>query len=210
MTVGFHLQRAPVPGGTHTSRYRGSAAIPSTGPRCPQKLAAHDPDRGSVVVRHLGDVGRGHVLVARLRHLLRRRQVGPQLEAVHAAVRVALRHLLVQDAPAGGHPLDVAGAELARVPQAVAVVHGSGQDVGDRLDAPMGMPGKAGQVGGRVLVSEVVEQEKRIELLRGAETEGTSEMYPGPFQHGLRLHDPLHRPNGQWTLPFEFPLASIL
>ena len=39
--------------------------------------------------------------------------------------RVALRHLLMQDAAAGGHPLHVAGAERAAVAEAVAVLDGS-------------------------------------------------------------------------------------
>jgi hypothetical protein len=37
-----------------------------------------------------------------------RGQVCPQLEAMHAALRVAGRHFLMQDAASGGHPLDVA------------------------------------------------------------------------------------------------------
>jgi hypothetical protein len=40
---------------------------------------------------------------------------------VHTAQRVALGHLLVQDAAAGGHPLHVAGRHFALVAQAVAM-----------------------------------------------------------------------------------------
>jgi hypothetical protein len=101
------------------------------------------------------------VLVARLGHLQRRRQVGPELEAVHAALRVALRHLLVHDAAAGGHPLHVAGAERAAVAEAVAVLDRAGEHVGDRLDAAMRMPREPGEVVVRIVVAEVVEQQER-------------------------------------------------
>ena len=79
---------------------------------------------------------------------------------------VALRHLLMHDAAAGGHPLHVAGAEGAAVAEAVAVLDGAGQHVGDRLDAAMRMPRKAREIIGRDVVAEIVEQQERIELLR--------------------------------------------
>ena len=77
------------------------------------ELAADHPHAGAVVIDDLGDLDRRDVLVAWRGHLERRGQVGPQLEAVHAAAGVALRHLLVENAAARGHPLHVAGAQLA-------------------------------------------------------------------------------------------------
>ena len=41
------------------------------------------------------------------------------------------RHLLVQNTAAGGHPLDVAGAKTASVPQTVAMLDAAVQDVRD-------------------------------------------------------------------------------
>src|SRR6185295_844488 len=82
---------------------------------------AHDAHARTVVVGHVGDRARGHVLVARCGHLERRGQVRPELEPVHAAFGVALWHLLMEDAATGGHPLDVTRAEIARVAEAVAV-----------------------------------------------------------------------------------------
>ncbi len=108
------------------------------------ELAADDPHHRAVVVDDLGDLGARDVLVARRGHLQRRRQVGPELEAVHPARRVAVRHLLVEDAAAGGHPLHVAGTERALVAQAVGVVDRAGQHVGDGLDAAVRVPGEAG------------------------------------------------------------------
>ena len=83
---------------------------------------------------------------------------------MHAPVRVALGHLLVEDAAAGGHPLHVAGAEVAAVAEAVAVRDRAGEDVGDRLDAAMRMPREPG---------EVVVRVARCGSRRAAETDRT-------------------------------------
>ena len=106
---------------------------------------------------------------------------------MHAALRVALRHLLVEDAAAGGHPLHVAGAERAAVAQAVAVLDRAGQHVGDGLDAAVRVPGEAGEVVLRALVAEIVEQQERIELGGVAEAEGAAQLDAGAFDGGLGL-----------------------
>src|SRR5580700_7180054 len=60
----------------------------------------------------------------------RGRMHGFQLWAnLHAAARIALRHLLVENAASGRHPLHVAGPERSPVAQAVAVVHRAGQHI---------------------------------------------------------------------------------
>jgi hypothetical protein len=90
---------------------------------------------------------------------------------VHAARTVALRHLLVKDAAAGGHPLHVAGAEIAPVAKTVAVRDGARKHVGNRLDPAVRVPGKAREKVFGVVVPEVVEQQERIELRRVTEPE---------------------------------------
>ena len=115
---------------------------------------------------------------------------------MHAALRVTLRHFLVHDAAAGGHPLHVAGAEGAFVAEAVAVVDRAVEHVGDRLDAAMRMPGKAGEVVLRTIVAEIVEQQKRIGLGGVAEAEGAAQAHAGPFHGRLRLHHAFDGANG--------------
>ena len=159
------------PGGTDTSRYRGSAATPSTGPFLPQNSPHTTRTRVPSSSVDFGNGIRCHVLVARLGHLQRRGKVGPELKAVHAPARIALRHLLMHDAAAGGHPLHVAGAQAAAVAEAVAVFDRTGEDVGDRLDPAMRVPWKALEEILRPLVSEIVEEQKRIELVGIAEAE---------------------------------------
>src|SRR5437879_6528939 len=92
---------------------------------------------------------------ARRGHLQRLRQIGPELEAVHTTLRVTLRHLLVHDAAAGRHPLHVARGHQSAIAQAVAVLHLAGQNVRDRLDAAMRMPGEAGLVLVGIVVAEI-------------------------------------------------------
>ena len=127
-----------------------------------------------------------HLLVAGARHLERRRQVRPQLESVHAARRVALRHLLMDDAAARRHPLDVAGGEPA-VAHAVAVFDAAGEHVGDGLDAAVRMPGKPGQVVVRDIVAEVVEEQERDRSRTFAEAERAAQMDAGALQRRLEL-----------------------
>ena len=150
-----------------------------------------------------------HVLIARRRHLQRRRQVGPELEAVHAALRVALRHLLMQDAAAGRHPLHVAGAERAAVAEAVAVVDRAGEHVGDGLDAAMRMPREAGEVVVRVVVAEIVEQQERIELAGVAEPKRAAQLHARAFHGRLGLDDALHGSDGHDACPFFLLLRSL-
>jgi hypothetical protein len=51
------------------------------------------------------------------------------------------------------------------------------------------MPGKSREVILRMLVTEVVEQQKRIEVLGFAEAEGALKLYPGALNGGLGLND---------------------
>ena len=104
---------------------------------------------------------------------------------MHAALGVALRHFLMQDAAAGGHPLHVAGAEIAAIAEAVAVLDGTGQHISNGLDAAMRMPRKPGAVIFRPVVAEIVQQQERIEFARVAEAEGAIELDARAFDGWL-------------------------
>ncbi len=108
---------------------------------------------------------------------------------MHATFGVTLGHLLMDDAAAGGHPLDVTGRERTDVAKAVAVVHGTGKHVGDRFDAAMRMPRETRHVVGRFLSPEVIEQQERIKIGRVAEAEGAMQLDAGPFKCGLGGND---------------------
>src|ERR1019366_3100363 len=126
--------------------------------------AADDAGLRAVVVGDIGDFGRFDFLVMRGGHLERGGEIGPQLEAVHAARFVALGHFLVDDAAAGGHPLDVACFDGAVVADAVGVIDGAGEDGGDGFDAALGMPGEAGEVVGGDVVAEIVQQQEGVDV----------------------------------------------
>src|SRR5439155_27376176 len=114
---------------------------------------------------------------------------------------VALRHFLVHDAAARGHPLHVAGAQAAAIAKAVAVLDAPREHVGDRLDAAVWMPREAGEIVGRVLVAKVIEQQKRIELCRLAEAERTLQLHAGAFDMRLCLEHLPDGSDGHWVPP---------
>ncbi len=167
------------------------------------KISADDPNVGTVVVRDLRDVRSFHLLVARRCHFERRRKVGPQLEAVHPARLVALGHLLVYDPAPRRHPLHIARADDAAIPHAVAVLHGSSQDVGNRLDPTMWMPWEAGKIILGNIIAEIIEQQKWIEVGGVAETECAAQMHTSTFTRRLGLDEPLDGSNGHIGLRYE-------
>src|ERR1700719_2876135 len=158
------------------------------------KVAANDPNPGAVVIDDLGNLRCRNVLIPRRRHLEPRRQVCPQLEAVHAAPRISLRHLLMEYAASGRHPLYVSSPEDPFVTQAVAVIHRAGQDIGDGFDAPMRVPRKPRTVVVGAIVAEIVQQQERIEIAGIAEPEGAVELHPGSLYGGGGLYYPVHLP----------------
>ena len=127
---------------------------------------------------------------------------------MHAALRVALRHLLVHDAAARRHPLHVARAEAAAIPEAVAVLDAARQHVGDRLDAAVRVPREPGEKVVRVVVAEVVEQQERIEFRRVAEPERALQPHAGALDGRFRFTDVLHWPDGHRCLLQRFASAA--
>src|SRR5579872_1087422 len=156
------------------------------------ELATDNAYSRTVIVCDFRDRAGRNVLVARVRHLERRRQVRPQLKTMHAAMLVALRHFLVKDAAAGGHPLHIPGSHLAFVSQAVPVLDRAGEHIGNGFNPPVWVPRKPRDIICRVLVPEIVEQQKRIEFPGFSETEGTLEFYPRAFNCRLGLNDLFH------------------
>jgi hypothetical protein len=107
------------------------------------------------------------------------------LETVHPASHVAPGHLLVDNAAPCRHPLDVSGGDGAAVPQAVAVLHRSRQDICDGFDAAVGVPWEAGQVILWNVVAEVIEKKERVEVGRVTEAKRAPQADPAPSTVGL-------------------------
>ena len=104
---------------------------------------------------------------------------------MHLANRITLRHFLVDDALACCHPLYVACADGAMIAQAVGVLDGAGQNVGDGLDATVRVPGKTGQIILWNVIAEIVQQQERVELGGVAEAERAAQMHARVFEVGL-------------------------
>ena len=126
----------------------------------PQMTLTFAPSRQ----RHLRYLVIGEPAVPGVHHLVGRREVGPQLKAAHGALFVALRHLLVDDAAAGRHPLDVAAADDAVISHAVAMLDLPVEHIRDGFDPSMRVPGKPLQIEARVVGAKIVEKEEGVEV----------------------------------------------
>src|SRR6266436_10105461 len=99
----------------------------------------------------------------------------------------------MDDAAAGGHPLDVTGGDGAAIAHAVAMLDGPGKDVRDGLNATVRMPRKARQIILRNIVTKIVEQEERVKVRGVAEAERAAQVYARTFHRRLGFDEPLHR-----------------
>ena len=95
-------------------------------------------------------------------HLFFGRQIDPQLEATHQTTFL-LRHLGVDDAATGRHPLHATGFQMATIAKMILVQHVTGEHVGDRLKTSMRMRRKTGDVLVRSIATKLIEHQKRIE-----------------------------------------------
>jgi hypothetical protein len=78
------------------------------------------------------------------------------------------------------------------VPEAVAVIDRSREDVRDGLDAPMWVPRKPGDIVFGIFVPKVVEQEKWIEVTRISKSKRATQSHTRAFDCGLSLNDPFN------------------
>src|SRR5262249_41362793 len=111
--------------------------------------------------------------------------------SVHAALRVAFRHFLVNDSASCRHPLNISGADFSAVTDAVSVFDSSFEHIRNSFDPTMRMPWEAGQIFFRLVITKVIQKEERIIIRCVAETEHTAEMDAGSFQSGLGANDAL-------------------
>src|SRR5437868_10413120 len=103
---------------------------------------------------------------------------------MHSALTISIGHLLMQDAAAGCHPLHITGYHLAFVAQAISVFDRACEHVSDRLDAAMRMPRESREVVLGIVVTEIIEQKERIELLGFAKAKGSLKLYARAFGFG--------------------------
>jgi hypothetical protein len=102
---------------------------------------------------------------------------------MHAPLRVALRHLLVENTAAGRHPLHVTGAQIAAIAEAVTMLDIAGEHIGDCLNAAVGMPRETGLVVFGTIVAEIIQQQERVGFAGFAEAECAAQFDARAF-HG--------------------------
>src|SRR5262249_715840 len=112
--------------------------------------------------------GRRNLLIVRTDHLVRLRQVDPELHAVKRSsglLKFPRRLLGVDDATARRHPLNVARLQLSFVTLGVLVAEASGQHIGHRFKAAVRMIWSAlGLSRPDVHWPHLVEQQEWIEI----------------------------------------------
>ena len=139
------------------ARHR-TARVPAT----ERQFPGDDLDPHACGVGEFRDGGRGDIPVLGGPHLLGGRQVQPQLEAAHQTAFL-LRHLRVDDAATGRHPLHVARAEMSTVAEVILVQHVPREHVGHSLETAVRMGREPLDVFVRAVAAELIEHEERIE-----------------------------------------------
>src|SRR5689334_17013722 len=114
---------------------------------------------------------------------------------MHAAGRVSLRHLLMDDAAAGGHPLDITGSNGTVVPHVVTMLDGACQNISYRHYCTMRMPRKAREVIFWHVIAEIVEKQKRIEIRCVDEPERSEQMNARTLAGRFRIDQSLNGSN---------------
>ncbi|MNT06635.1 hypothetical protein D3C72_1413120 [compost metagenome] len=147
--------------------------------------------RGAVVQRHRRNLCRRQVPVPRRGHLVRGRQVQPQLEAFHAAVFL-LGHFRVDHACACHHPLRAAVLQQPLVAGAVAMAHAASQHVGDGLEAAVRVIGEAADVVILAVGAEGIEHQERVQPALQVLRQHAGQLDAGAVGRGDAPHDAVH------------------
>ena len=121
------------------------------------------------------------------------REIRPELKPVHPARQITLRHFLVDDAASGGHPLDIAGADCAAVTNTIAMFNCTCEDLGDRFDPAVRVPGESGKVIRRNIIPEIIEEKERIEVRCCTEAESAAKMDAGALEGRPGLDNAFNR-----------------
>jgi hypothetical protein len=115
-------------------------------------------------------------------------KIYPQLKANHF-VFMGLGHLLMHNPAAGCHPLNIAIGYTTGIADAVFMVHMTADHVGYRFNSAVRMHGKALHVIRRILGSEMIEQQKGIDMIQLAGRDTSNESHPGTFHDRPGLND---------------------
>ena len=154
-------------------------------PRVRARNHLHPPSGRELDHRNLP---RRNVPILRGLHFFLRRQIQPQLKAAHASLGL-LRHLRVNDAPGGRHPLHVSGAQVAAVAEMILVPHVPVQHVRDGLESAMRMSRKAGEIIVRIVRVKLIEHQERIDVQPALASEAAAQLHAGAVGGGDRLDD---------------------
>ena len=95
----------------------------------------------------------------------------------------------MHDPASGSHPLDIAGADAAGVAEGVLMIDLAADHVGNGLDSPVGMHGKAFDVILRIVRPKMIEKQKRVEVIQARGRDAALKPDTGTLHNCLRLDD---------------------
>ena len=169
------------------------------GPAWPSEVTGDESEQGTPVGRRQqGHLGGADVLVAGGDHLVRLGQVHPQLDPVEEAPadhQLLGRCLDVQDPAAGRHPLGVAVGDQPSTTDRVLMLEGAVDHVGDRLEAPVGVPRSPLGLARRVLdLTHLVHVDERVQVTSIDAGKGPAHRKALPLESGRGGRHREHRP----------------
>ena len=121
-------------------------------------------------------------------HFLARGKIQPQLKSAQAAFGL-LRHLRVNDAVGGRHPLHIARTQVAAITHMVLVAHVAIEHVGHRLEPAMRVCRKTGDVVVRIVRVKLIEHEEWIHVQAALAAEAAAQPHAGAVRRRHRLDD---------------------
>jgi hypothetical protein len=154
-------------------------------PLDPEILTPYDLDLAPFCSFDYWHIACAQITIARGAHLVFGREICPQLKAIHPTLGVWLWHLLMDDSASGRHPLYLTSMYGAAVSKAITVLGRTLQHVGNRLDPPVWMPGKTRQVLTGIVISKIVQHQKRIVIWFLMVTKDPLQVNSCPFEGRL-------------------------
>ena len=136
-----------------------------------------DPcSRDSIFV--LGNLISIEITVTRGRHLFRCRQVDPKLETAHQPLFL-FRHLFVNHATPGCHPLHTTTFQHGFIPQMVTVAHAPIQHIGNGFKTAVRVGREAGNVIIRIIREEIIQHQKGIDAVMRRASQTAQQTHTG-------------------------------
>ncbi|KAF5029933.1 hypothetical protein DSECCO2_643430 [anaerobic digester metagenome] len=138
-----------------------------------------------------------------------RREIGPQLESVHASHVIRFGHFLMYYPAPSGHPLHFSFVDRTMIPHAVTMLSRTFQHVGDSFYTPVRMPWETWKILIWIVITKIIQHQKGIIIGQLMITECPFQMHTSTFQHGFSFADTLYLARHNVLLFVFFPVDKM-